>query len=122
MAFIGQQFLPSWGIEHVRAAAALSLGRTDSAAPARVMRWDLVNPWARLCQLRSTHPLTALRVRELNRDAAELHQEPKYQLLEHERVSWTRFPIQVVLWAAPLVTGGLTGRPRFQRGVSGARP
>jgi Zn-dependent protease with chaperone function len=94
------------GISHVRAAGALTLGGSDPAAAARVMRWDLVNPWARFYQLSSTHPLTALRVRELNREAAVMYQVPKYQLLEHERVSWATFPIQVVLWAAPLLTGG----------------
>lgn len=54
------------GISNLHSGAALALSGTDAASAAAVMRWDLVNPWARFYELNSTHPLTALRVRALN--------------------------------------------------------
>ena len=60
------------GICNVQSGAALALGSANPSDAARVMRWDLVNPWARLYELNSTHPLTAFRVRALNEDAAAL--------------------------------------------------
>src|SRR3954471_1863450 len=89
------------GISNVRSGSALALGGTDPWAAANVMRWDLVNPWARLYELSSTHPLTALRVRALNRDAAALGQAVQYPLPEDRRIRWGRFPVEVVLWATP---------------------
>jgi len=47
------------GISNLPAGAALALAGSDAAAA--IMRWDLVNPWARFYDLNSTHPLTALR-------------------------------------------------------------
>ena len=69
------------------------------------MRWDLVNPWARLYELSSTHPLTALRVRALNEDAAALNQTPAYSFSTDTGVEWGRFPLEVLLWAVPVITG-----------------
>jgi len=89
------------GISNVRSGAALALGAANPSEAAAVMRWDLVNPWARLYELSSTHPLTALRVRALNRDAAELHQTPQYQLPLDQRIQWGSFPLEAILWALP---------------------
>ncbi len=44
---------------------SLALGMANPQQAAAVMKWDLVNPWARVYELNSTHPLTALRVRAL---------------------------------------------------------
>jgi heat shock protein HtpX len=89
------------GISNLRSGASLALSGADPAAAAAVMRWDLVNPWARLYELGSTHPLTALRVRALNRDATAMHQVVQYPLPEDRSIQWGRFPVEVVLWATP---------------------
>jgi Zn-dependent protease with chaperone function len=89
------------GISNLRSGAALALSGADPAAAAAVMRWDLTNPWARLYELGSTHPLTALRVRALNEDAVEMHQAVLYPLPEERRIEWRSFPLEVALWAAP---------------------
>ena len=63
------------GISNLPAGAALALAGSDAAAAAAIMRWDLVNPWARFYDLNSTHPLTALRATLIGtcpRPAAEL--------------------------------------------------
>jgi Zn-dependent protease with chaperone function len=93
------------GISNVRSGASLALGGADPAAAARVMRWDLVNPWARLYELNSTHPLTALRVKALNAESEALHQSPRFPFATEARVSWGMFPLEVLLWAAPVVVG-----------------
>lgn len=91
------------GIASVHAGDALALAGADSSAASRVMRWDLVNPWARVYELRSTHPLTALRVRALNDEALKLGQAPTYDVSGVARSRWGRFPLEVLLWASPFV-------------------
>ena len=103
------------GISNVQSGAALALGGANPAEAAAVMRWDLVNPWARLYELNSTHPLTAFRVLALNKDTAALHQATQYPLPTDQRTEWGWFPFEVVLWAAPVITAwalffGLTMR------------
>lgn len=93
------------GISNLRAGAALALAQANPAEAAAVMRWDLVNPWARFYQLNSTHPLTALRVRELNREAESLHKAVQYPLPQDQHIQWGTFPLQLLLWGAPFVTG-----------------
>ncbi len=97
------------GISNVRSGAALALGGANPSEAAAVMRWDLVNPWARLYELNSTHPLTALRVRALNRDAVAMHQAPQYPLPADRQIHWGAFPLEAVLWAAPWVAGAVLG-------------
>ena len=82
------------GISNLRSGAALALTGADATAAAKVMRWDLVNAWARLYELNSTHPMTALRVRAVNQDAtamnlavalpAPVHQHPVPQIRSAE--------------------------------------
>jgi heat shock protein HtpX len=92
------------GISNFRSGAALALGANPAEAAA-VMRWDLVNPWARLYELNSTHPLTALRVRQLNEQTVSMHQSLQYPLPPDRRMRWGLFPLEVVLWAAPFLAG-----------------
>jgi heat shock protein HtpX len=89
------------GISNLHSGAALALGKANPTAAAAVMRWDLVNPWARLYELNSTHPLTALRVRELNRQAEEMHQAVQYPLPTESTRRLRGFPLEVLVWAAP---------------------
>ncbi len=89
------------GISNIRSGAALVLGHADATASAAVMRWDLINPWARLYELGSTHPLTALRIRALNQDATAMHLPIQYPLPENQRIQWGAFPIEFLLWVLP---------------------
>jgi len=91
------------GISNLHSGAALALSGTDAASAAAVMRWDLVNPWARFYELNSTHPLTALRVRALNEQAEQEHQSVVYPLPIDQRVQWGTFPLQFLVWGLPLL-------------------
>ncbi len=95
------------GISNLKAGAALALGQANPGDASAVMKWDLVNPWARLYELNSTHPLTAFRVRELNRQAEEMHQASEYRLPIERTIRWGAFPLEVLLWATPVVAGVL---------------
>lgn len=101
------------GISNLRSGSALALGGANPRDAAAVMRWDLVNPWSRLYELRSTHPLTALRVRELNEQSAELHKPVGYPLPAERRIAWRGFPLEFLLWAAPLAGGFLLASMLF---------
>jgi len=78
------------GISNVQSGASLALGGANPADAAMVMRWDLVNPWARVYEMSSTHPLTALRVRALNEDAAAMQQATPYSLPIDQRISHSK--------------------------------
>ena len=95
------------GIMGASSGNAMALGVLSPQDAARVMRWDLVNPWARFYELGSTHPLTAMRLRALNRQAAAQGQNIEYPLPENTRVRWEGFPVEFLFWAAPLVCGFL---------------
>jgi heat shock protein HtpX len=99
------------GISNFRSGAALALG-TNPADAAAVMRWDLVNPWARLYELNSTHPLTALRVRQLNEQTVAMQQPLQYPLPANQRIRWGSFPLEVFLWAAPFLAALVLGVAR----------
>lgn len=111
------------GIMGATNSPALALGESSPEEASRVMRWDLVNPWARFYELSSTHPLTALRLRALNREAQSQGQNVMYALPLDSRVRWAGFPLEFVIWAAPLVCGFLLfswiwiGRPLVRLGV-----
>lgn len=91
------------GISNINSAQSLALGMANPEQAAAVMKWDLVNPWSRVYELSSTHPLTALRVRALNDDAREMHTAVEYPLPEDRRMRWGAFPLEFVLWAAPFI-------------------
>ena len=93
------------GISNVRSGSALALGRANPAQATAVMKWDLVNPWARFYELSSTHPLTALRVRELNRESTAMHQAVEYPLPHDQRVRWGKFPVEFLVWVLPVLAG-----------------
>jgi heat shock protein HtpX len=95
------------GIMGASNANAIALGESSPEQAARVMRWDLVNPWARFYELSSTHPLTAMRLRALNREAQAQGQNVMYALPLDARMRWAGFPVEFAVWAAPLVCGFL---------------
>ncbi|SNT39933.1 Zn-dependent protease with chaperone function [Granulicella rosea] len=97
------------GIANLRSSESLAVAIADPARAAAVMRWDLVNPWARFYELNSTHPLTALRVRALNAQSTEMHQQIAYPLpagqASDRKLQFLHFPLQFVIWAGPWVFG-----------------
>jgi heat shock protein HtpX len=93
------------GISNLHSGKSLALGANPVDAAA-VMRWDLVNPWARFYELNSTHPLTALRVRELNRQGTAMQQGARYMLPQDLRLHWGAFPLELLVWGAPLLCIG----------------
>jgi len=89
------------GISSAQAGFVLS-GPSPDAASA-LMRWDLENPWARVYQLASTHPLTAFRIKALNVEAKRQGRSVVYPLPESTTIQWAAFPLELVLWAAPWI-------------------
>jgi heat shock protein HtpX len=94
------------GIANLNSGMSLALAMANPQKAAEVMRWDLVNPWARVYELSSTHPLTALRVRALNDTAEQMQLPVAYPLpdgLTAGKIRWGNFPIEFLLWIAPFV-------------------
>jgi heat shock protein HtpX len=109
------------GISNLNSGASLALGMANPQQAAAVMRWDLVNPWARVYELSSTHPLTALRVRALNDTAEEMHIPVTYALPESRKMLWGAFPLEFVIWCAPFVcTAALLFEGFFRRAIIAA--
>ena len=101
------QALGMMGIAAASGGEAMSLVANSPAEAAKVMRWDLVNPWARVYELSSTHPLTAMRLKALNRDAATMGQRGEYPLPPDAKLRWAGVPVEFFFWAAPFVCGFL---------------
>jgi len=91
------------GISNLHSGSAMALSGSDPAAAAAVMRWDVLNPWARVYELNSTHPLTALRVRALNQQAETMQQGAQYPLPGEQHRDWSRFPLEFAVWAIPVL-------------------
>lgn len=63
-------------VKNARHVGLLAESTTASpAAAAAAMLFDYYNPWARLIELNSTHPLTGMRIAHLERIAKEKHQD-----------------------------------------------
>jgi Zn-dependent protease with chaperone function len=109
----------SLGIFDQSFGASLALAAAGSYSEAQgyshdvtiqAMRWDLWNPWAFLCEVSSTHPLPAKRIKALEKIAWELGQQPVYDLPEPEERPesyWDEFLVDVVVGYMPLF--GLLG-------------
>ncbi len=95
------------GISNMQSGAALALAMANPQQAAAVMRWDLVNPWSRVYQLSSTHPLTALRVQALNSDARAMGRVAEYPLPTERQLQWGAFPLEFAVWSAPFVCAAL---------------
>lgn len=89
------------GISNLNAGQSLALSGTDPRGAAAIMRWDILNPWARVYELSSTHPLTALRVRAMNEEARKMHLPVDYPLPLDEPKDWGRFATELAIWLAP---------------------
>jgi heat shock protein HtpX len=95
------------GISNLRSGLALALAWASPAEAAMIMRWDLVNPWARVYEMSSTHPLTALRVRAMNAEAEQMHQAVKYPMPQDQRIEWGNFAFEFMLWVLPWICAAL---------------
>jgi len=77
---------------------------------ARAMQWDLWNPWARIFELQSTHPLIARRVLAASRIAYRRRQTPQLDMPRPPKESyWREFVMDLIFVAVPylgLAVGG----------------
>jgi len=111
------------GISNAQPSLALSGATPDEAA--RVIRWDLVNPFARIYELAATHPLIGRRIEALNNEAIAQGQAPAIPIPSHLPMDWSNFFASSILWAAPSICGLmlLAGRAFFHhsenRGIIG---
>ncbi|HMF30851.1 MAG TPA: M48 family metalloprotease [Candidatus Lokiarchaeia archaeon] len=80
--------LKTLGIFDAKVAQGLAISATNPQgefspeAVSRVAAWDLRNPWARVYEVQSTHPLPAKRIIALNRQAVEQGYQPAIPLAE----------------------------------------
>ncbi len=98
---------------------ALAAGGTDAVAATtdpqtvqRALSWDLFNPWATICELNSTHPLPARRLRALQRQARGMGQVPTYDLPDKAAESyWDEFFVDLLMNYLPVIglLGGMIG-------------
>lgn len=104
-------FDPGFGASLALAAAGAYSARTrayDQEATVNAMRWDLFNPWALICELSSSHPLPAKRLKALDRLAEQMGQRPAYDLPDEKPESyWDEFFIDILMNYLPVV--GLLG-------------
>ncbi len=79
-------------------------GGYSADSTVKAMRWDLWNPWAFICELSSTHPLPAKRIKALENIAWDLGQQPVYDLPEpDERPEsyWDEFAVDLAISYMP---------------------
>jgi len=75
----------------------LDIGRVKGG-----MQWDLWNPWARVHEIHSTHPLVARRLEALADQAAALGQEPAVVFDRRQPESyWDEFFVDLLVAALP---------------------
>ncbi len=68
-------------------------------AVAKAAAWDLYNPWGKVMEIQSTHPLPAKRLKRLNDHAVKLGQDPPYPEIGEIRPPeslWDEFFIDVI--------------------------
>lgn len=69
----------------------------------QAMRWDLYNPWARWFELQSTHPLTARRIREVERCCRFAQQPQAYEIASAPKSYWEKFVADVGVACLPYI-------------------
>lgn len=79
-------FSSARGSRALVAATMTPSGGVDRAAVKRAMAWDIWNPWAKIMQLQSSHPLPATRIKALGALSRELGEEPyvEFDLVQPE--------------------------------------
>ncbi len=116
-------FDPNFG-SSLALAAAGSYAMDGTSSPERTveaMRWDIWNPWAFVCEIGSTHPLPAKRLRQLDRIAEKMGQKPTYDLPNYPPESyWDEFAVDLLAHYAVLILGALGVAAAFV--LSGGHP
>lgn len=106
------------GISDAQPSLALSGVTPDEAV--RVIRWDLVNPFARLYEAAATHPLIGRRIEALNQEAVAQGQAPAIPIPANLPMDWSNFLSSLILWITPWICGAMViARPIvFQHSAS----
>ena len=93
----------AFGIFDPRAAQSLALAGAGSGPVSvesmeNAMKWDLWNPWAKLFELSSTHPLPAKRIRALERQSEANGQLPQFSFRAEQPESyWDEFLVDAFI-------------------------
>ncbi len=99
-------FDPKFGASMALASAGGYSATSDKYAPevaANAMRWDIFNPWAIICELSSSHPLPAKRIRALGKLAVKQGQRPALEIPDKAPESyWDDFITDALVNYAPL--------------------
>ncbi len=99
----------AFGIFDPKTAQSLALAGAGSGSVSiesmeSAMKWDLWNPWAKLFELSSTHPLPAKRIRALERQSEARGQLPRLSFRAEQPESyWDEFAVDVVVNYLPLI-------------------
>jgi hypothetical protein len=100
-------FDPKFGASMALASAGGYSSTANTYSPevaTNAMRWDIWNPWAIICELGSSHPLPAKRIRALGKLARQQGQMPALQLPEKAPESyWDEFLTDAVYNYLPLM-------------------
>jgi Zn-dependent protease with chaperone function/Zn ribbon nucleic-acid-binding protein len=71
----------------------------------KAMRWDMWNPWAKYCELNSTHPLIAERINHLSIQSEVMGLEPYIRFDEEKPESyWDEFFVDVIIRLLPILS------------------
>ena len=118
------QLMGSLGICNFSSATPMALYSTNAAGQfstdhmMRAMQWDLWNPWAKLFELQSSHPLVAHRVAAASRIAYRRRQTPILPPSTPPTESyWPSFLVDLIFVALPWI--GLAFGLLFAYGVIG---
>lgn len=105
-------FDPKFGASMALASAGGYAASSEKYAPevaANAMRWDIFNPWAIICELGSSHPLPAKRIRALGKLAVKQGQRPALEIPDKAPESyWDDFVTDALMSYAPLI-GAVAG-------------
>lgn len=101
-------FSSKTGASYFAMASADASGNFSPENMKLAMRWDLYNPWARLFELQSTHPLAARRIREVEKFGRFAQQTPAYEFASAPESYWPKFVADIAVAALPYI-GVLTG-------------
>ncbi len=84
-------------------------GTVDPSHFAAGARWELFNPWAKIAELISTHPLTARRIQALQKLNARWNEKPAYDFSKIKPGKYSGFSGDVVISFLPITLGLVTG-------------
>lgn len=73
---------------------------------AQAARWELYNPWARIAEIVSTHPLTAFRIRALQKLNRLFNQPDKFDFKKVQPAKYTAFMRDLLVVALPFILLG----------------